>query len=65
MSDGTWRGGFPPRDGQYYCRLEGGELELRCWTCQMSGKKKWIAPGGQYIDEPVEWLDVKADPRSR
>lgn len=25
MSDGTWRGGFPPKDGQYYCRLEGGE----------------------------------------
>lgn len=56
--DMEWHKGEPPRQGWYDCLLDGEDIRLRWWICQMNPKKRhWIDEQGAYreLDGQVEW----------
>ena len=56
-----WETGYPQRPGWYHCRLEGGELNLYCKRCELTGKYHWLWTDGSYVEERVEWQPIPAD----
>ena len=50
-----WHDGYPVKPGWYHCRVEGGEIELYCKKCELTGKYHWVYKDGSYITERVEW----------
>lgn len=51
----AWHEGYPSKPGWYHCRVEGGEVDLYCKKCELTGKYHWVYKDGSYINERVEW----------
>lgn len=55
MSD-EWHKGFPNKKGWYHCRIDGEEMDLYLFVCELNPKRKyWNDKTGNRIDEDVEW----------
>lgn len=53
-----WRMGQPNRKGWYQCRLDGEEIRLYFFICELNPKKRyWHDTQGRRVDEDVEWLE--------
>lgn len=51
-----WKTGFPNKRGWYQCRIDGIEMMLYLFVCELNPKKKyWNDDKGNRIDEEVEW----------
>lgn len=51
-----WHTGYPERKGWYQCRIDGVEVRLYCFICEMNRKKKyWVDETQMKIDDEVEW----------
>lgn len=51
-----WHKGFPEKKGWYDCRVDGEEMKLYLFICEMNRKKRyWNDSEGRKIDEEVEW----------
>jgi len=53
-----WHHGFPPRKGWYKCRLDGEEMRLYFFICEMNPRKKYWndETGARIDDEDIEWF---------
>lgn len=48
--------GYPDKRGWYQCRIDGEEMMLYLFVCELNPKKKyWNDAKGNKIDEDVEW----------
>ena len=47
--------GFPVMPGWYDCLVEGEQVMLKHYICQVSMKHKWIDKTGEYIHDKVYW----------
>lgn len=55
-NNSEWYTGFPGRKGMYHCRIDGEEMQLYLFICELNPKKKyWTDAYGRRIDEEVEW----------
>lgn len=55
MSD-EWHKGFPSKKGWYHCRIDGEEMDLYLFVCELNPKKKyWNDQNGNRLDEDIEW----------
>ena len=51
-----WKKGFPNKKGWYRCRIDGEEMQLYLFVCELNPKKKyWNDKNGNRLDEEVEW----------
>ena len=57
--DQEWKKGFPKHPGWYHCRLDGGEIDLYCKRCELTGKYHWLWVDGSYVEEAVEYIDAR------
>ena len=57
--DQVWKTGYPSQPGWYRCRIEGGEIDLYCKRCELTGKYHWVYKDGSYITEQVEYIDAR------
>lgn len=55
IMDQEWETGYPKQPGWYHCRLDGGEIDLYCKRCELTGKFHWLWTDGSYVEEVVEW----------
>ena len=56
MDEQQWKKGFPNKKGWYHCRIDGEEMQLYLFVCELSPKKKyWNDKNGNRLDEDVEW----------
>lgn len=54
-----WHTGYPNRKGYYHCRIDGVELQLYLFICELNPKKRyWVDETGFKISDPVEWADA-------
>lgn len=54
----AWHEGFPKKPGWYHCKLDGGEVDLYCKRCELTGKYHWLWTDGSYIEEKVLWRET-------
>lgn len=48
--------GFPSKKGWYDCRIDGIEMKLYCFICELKPKAPyWVDEFGQKVPEAVEW----------
>lgn len=53
-----WHKGFPKRKGYYRCRIDGVELQLYLFICELNPKKRyWVDSTGYQITDDVEWTE--------
>ena len=56
MDEQQWKKGFPNKKGWYRCRIDGEEMQLYLFVCELNPKKKyWNDQNGNRLDEDVEW----------
>lgn len=56
MDEQQWKKGFPNKKGWYHCRIDGEEMQLYLFVCELNPKKKyWNDKNGNRLDEEVEW----------
>lgn len=59
MSDKHWNKGFPNRKGWYQCRIDGIEIRLYFFICELNPKKRyWVDETQAQISDEVEWLET-------
>lgn len=52
-----WNTGKPPRKGWYQCRIDGIEIKLYCFICELNPRKwYWVDETQARISDEVEWL---------
>ena len=52
-----WNTGRPPRKGWYQCRIDGIEIKLYCFICELNPRRwYWVDETQAQIDDEVEWL---------
>lgn len=51
-----WKTGTPDTKGWYDCRIDGEEMKLYFFICELNPKRRyWNDEHGNRIDEEVEW----------
>ena len=56
MDEQQWKKGFPNKKGWYRCRIDGEEMTLYLFVCELNPKKKyWVDKNQNRMDEDVEW----------
>lgn len=54
--DTSYKTGFPPKKGWYDCRIDGIQMNLYCFICDLKPKSPyWVDEEGQKVLDPVEW----------
>ena len=55
-ADIKWNSGFPEQKGWYNCRIDGIELRLCLFICEMNRNKRyWVDEFQQKVTDDVEW----------
>lgn len=55
-TDIEWKTGYPEYKGWYKCRIDGVELPLYLFICEMNRNKRyWVDEFQQKVTDPVEW----------
>lgn len=51
-----WKTGTPDHKGWYDCRIDGEEMRLYFFICELNPHRRyWNDENGNRIDEEVEW----------
>lgn len=51
-----WNTGYPKEKGWYDCRIDGKEIRLYFFICELSPKKRyWTDENRQRVYDKVEW----------
>ena len=51
----VFKDGYPKEPGWYWCRVDGEEMWLKHFICQLSGRHEWAHKGGDYEYGEVFW----------
>lgn len=54
--ESKWHKGYPDRKGWYRCRIDGIEIRLYLFICELNPRKRyWVDETQAQIMDPVEW----------
>lgn len=53
-----WISGYPKAAGNYLCLVDGQEIVLRHFICQISNRHEWADKKGNYIYDSVKWRKI-------